>query len=321
MMSGRTRAAICSSQSPARSTSSQGSSIHSSRYALSNKRTFLRPTTCSYCSRLRRSPMLAKAISIPYGSRARASSSAYVQTPPIESTVMRILRGNTLEVCVLINRIDGRRDLDDPFNFTVKRGISRQAACPFHCRAPKPLVRRRGQYFATRRVKAFGNEIVERAVHVAHARAAFCSVKGRFDDSVASGVQMPRATQVNRSAAGEIESRRSVVVANASELVNPFAVVQQSTRHANNRLIEHPKRRVHQMNPKNDDATTTRVYPIIEPGLLRAIRIMEDKIYSEDFAELILPNELPNASQRFRVAIREIDAEEAIGGARHVDYF
>src|SRR5207248_5466825 len=261
-MSGRTRAATCSSQSPARSTSSHGSSIHSSRYALSNKRTFLRMTTWSYCSRLRRPPMLASAISIPYGSSARASSSAYVHTPPIGSTVTRILQADTLEVCVLINRIDGRRDLDDPFNFTVKRGISRQAACPFHCRAPKPLVRRRGQYFATRRVKAFGNEIVERAVHVAHARAAFCPVEGRFDDSVASGVQMPRATQVNRSAAGEIESRRSVVFANASELVNPFAVVQKSTGHANNRLIENPKRRVHQMNPKINDATTTRVYPI-----------------------------------------------------------
>src|SRR5205814_5736631 len=166
MMSGRTRAAICSSQSPARSTSSQGSSIHSSRYALSNKRTFLRPTTCSYCSRLRRSPMLAKAISIPYGSRARASSSAYVQTPPIGSTVIRILRGNTLEVCVLINRIDRGGDLDHPFNFQVKRGIYRQPARPFHCRPPKPLVRRRGEHLPTRGIKPFGDEIVKRAVHV-----------------------------------------------------------------------------------------------------------------------------------------------------------
>src|SRR5436190_15233179 len=180
MMSGQTRAAICSSQSPARSTSSQGSSIHSSRYALSNKRTFLRVTTWSYCSRLRRPPMLAKAISIPYGSSAPASSSAYVHTPPIGSTVIRILRGNTLEVCVLINRIDGRRDLDDPFNFRVKRGIYRQAACPFHCRAPKPPVRRRGQQLPTRGIKPFSDEIVERAVHVEHCRAAFCSVEGRF---------------------------------------------------------------------------------------------------------------------------------------------
>ena len=177
------------------------------------------------------------------------------------------------------------------------------------------------RYLASYRVKAFGNEIVERAVHVAHGRAAFCSVKGRFDDSVASGMQMPRATQVNRGAAGEIQPGRSVIFTNAVESLNPFAVVQQSTGHANNRLIKNPKRRVDQMNPKIDDATTTRVYPIIEPGLLRAIRIMETQIYSENFAKLILPNELPNASQRFRVAIREIDAEEAIGGAGHVDHF
>src|SRR5436190_9096149 len=132
---------------------------------------------------------------------------------------------------------------------------------------------------------------------------------------------MPRATQVNRGAAGEIEPGCSVIFTNAVELLNPFALLQQSTGHANDWLIENPKRRVHQMNPKIDNATTARMNPIIEPGLLRAIRIMKDQIYSENFSELILPNELANCLQRFRIAIRKIDAKAAIGGAGHVDHF
>ena len=125
--------------------------------------------------------MLARAISIPYGSSARASSSAYVHTPPIGSTVTKILRADTLEVCVLINRIDGRRDLDDPFNFRVKRRISRQAACPFHCRAPKPLVRRRGQVLGDSRNKSVRQQNRRRSRSRFEFRAAFRSVKRRFD--------------------------------------------------------------------------------------------------------------------------------------------
>src|ERR1051325_9129536 len=134
--------------------------------------------------------MLASAIWIPYGSKARASSSAYVQTPPIGSTVIRILRGNPLEVCIFINRFDSRGDFGHSFNLRIESGIPGEASNPFYRCATEPLVRRRDEYLTTGGVKAFGNEIVEGAVHVVHSCAAFCSVERRFDHSVASGVQM-----------------------------------------------------------------------------------------------------------------------------------
>src|SRR3982750_3700661 len=177
MGSGRIRLASCNSHSPARSTSSHGSSIHSGRYALSNKRAFLSATTCSYCSRPTRPPMLAREIWMPCGSSARASSIAYVHTPPSGSTVIRIFRGKALGICVSINCIHCGGDFDDLFDVGVKRLVNRELPGPFHCCPPEPLFRRFGQYLPACSVKPFGDEIVKRSVYVAHGRAAFCPIK------------------------------------------------------------------------------------------------------------------------------------------------
>src|SRR3954471_20050979 len=121
--------------------------------------------------------MLASATSIPYGSSARASSTAYVHTPPIGSTVIKIRRGVALDVCVFINRIERAGDLNHSFNVGIKRAIGCQSARPFHCGAAKPFVRGFGQNLSRRAIEAFGNKIVERPVSITQRSAAFASVE------------------------------------------------------------------------------------------------------------------------------------------------
>lgn len=130
---------------------------------------------------------------------------------------------------------------------------------------------------------------------------------------------MPRATEADCRAVREIKPRRGVIFTKAFKFLNAFAVVQQSAGHANDRLIENPKRRIHQMNPKVHHAAAARLIPIVEPGFLRAIRIMEDQVYCKNFSKRILPNELANLLQCLGVTIRKIDAKKAIGGPREVD--
>src|SRR4051794_1884988 len=238
--------------------------------------------------------MLASAISTPCGSSARASSSAYVHTPPIGSTVIKILRGAALDVCVFINSIERRGYLDHSFDVGIKRAVECQPPRPFHCGAPKPFVRRFGQNLSRRAVEAFGNKIVKRAVRVTQRSAAFVSVEGRLDDGIASGVQMPRATQIDHRAVGEIQSRCGVVFTNRIDPIDSVALMKKPAAHIDNWLIENPQRGVYEMNSEIDNATATGLLPIVKPWLLRTISIVKNEIDCVDLTEVISPNELPN---------------------------
>src|SRR6266513_2582078 len=110
--------------------------------------------------------MLASTISIPCGSSARVSSSAYVHTPPIGSTVIKILCGLALDVCVFINSIHRCGDFTHPVDFRIECGIDFQPTYPFDGCAPKPIVWWFGQDFSCGAGEMLGNKIVERAVHV-----------------------------------------------------------------------------------------------------------------------------------------------------------
>src|SRR3954451_4387251 len=94
MRSGRTRSSRLSSNSEAFSRSRQGSSIHSSLNVLSNTRRRGMRSAFSRWWTLSGSAMVASATSTPRSARPRASSMAYVQTPPTVSAVIKTLRGN-----------------------------------------------------------------------------------------------------------------------------------------------------------------------------------------------------------------------------------
>jgi hypothetical protein len=86
--SGRRSCSSVSSQSPARRTSSHGWCIHSSLNVLGRTSTFGNSATCFACAGDSASPIVARTNSTPSGPIARASSTAYVHTPPTVSVVI-----------------------------------------------------------------------------------------------------------------------------------------------------------------------------------------------------------------------------------------
>src|SRR5205085_9071965 len=70
--------------------SSQGSSIHSSRYALSKRHSLGTSATCLRCSADGGSPIVASVTLADRSARLLANSIAYVHTPPIASAVIRM---------------------------------------------------------------------------------------------------------------------------------------------------------------------------------------------------------------------------------------
>src|ERR671919_2227226 len=107
-------------------------------------------------------------------------------------------------------------------------------------------------------------------------------------------MQMPRATQIDRGAVGDIESGDRVVFAQPNGSIDPLAFVKQPAAYVDDRPIKNPKRRVHKMNSKIDEATATRLLAIIEPCLLRTVGVVKNQVDGEDLAELISPHQSPD---------------------------
>src|SRR5205085_6799032 len=132
------------------------------------------------------------------------------------------------------------------------------------------------------------------------------AVKGDADDAVAAGAEVPRAGELQRGAAGEVDARGGEV------LDGVRAVMEEARAHAlHARKAERPEREVDKVDAEVDDAAAAGERGVVEPWLVGTVRVVEDEIGGVDLAERAAVDDLLHRAHRFGEAIRQVDAEEA----------
>src|SRR5215213_6424949 len=79
---------------------------------------------------------------------------------------------------------------------------------------------------------------------------------------------------------------------------------------------ERPQREVDQVYAEVDDASASREGRIVEPRLVRAVRVMKRQVDGVDGSELSALHQVADALHAGRVTVRQIDAKEPVGRAR-----
>src|SRR5882724_11409553 len=82
-----------------------------------------------------------------------------------------------------------------------------------------------------------------------------------------------------------------------------------------------PECKIYQMDSEIQKATPSRKRYVVEPSLIRAIRVVKFGLHCVDFPELSTCNEIPNTLHAHRMTIRQIDRQKPVhlpGDTEHV---
>ncbi len=147
------------------------------------------------------------------------------------------------------------------------------------------------------------------------------AVEGGRDDGVAAGLQAPRAGELHGGAGLEREGRDRVILDPVVPAAERLAAGEQPCRQVGDRgEAEHPQGEVDEVDAEIHDAAAARERRIVEPRLVGPVGVVEDEIDRVDAPQLARLHQLADAAHAVREAIREIDREEPVGGARRRDH-
>src|SRR4051794_21895229 len=107
--------------------------------------------TSPHCSFVSGSPIVARTTRTPCGANPRVSSSAYVQTPPMVSAVMRIVEGRLMKSWlsgVAVNGVERLGHLDDACDLRVEAAAGGEPLGPINGGSAAPIVGRIGEPLA-----------------------------------------------------------------------------------------------------------------------------------------------------------------------------
>src|SRR4051794_19165742 len=166
---------------------------------------------------------------------------------------MRMRRGIASRIAgSLINCVEGVTHLEQPLDLRIISAAGCESFRPFNGRPPAPVVWRLSQDFARSATESLGLEVEERAVHVAHRRAAAGSIKTRLDYRILAGVEIPGASQVHDRATGQLKPRRRVIFAKFAAPFDSPALVKQPAACLYDWLAQDPHSCIDEMDSEID---------------------------------------------------------------------
>src|SRR5882672_975005 len=211
-----------------------------------------------------------------------------------------------------VERVGGRSQVA---GLRVEGGAPRELFRPCGCRAPAPGVGREHEGLPRGAAEEQRLEIVKGPVHVAERGAGLGSVERSLDDAILARGQPPRAGELDAGPVRERELGGTVVLALLLTPERLAAREQPAGDAVDRRKVERPEREVGEVDAQVHQAPAPGEPGIVEPGLVRAVGVVEHEVDCVDLAELAGVDALLQLAHALGVSIRQVDAEEPVRGA------